>query len=87
VPQSPGLLVVSTHVPLQSMEADPEQPVAHEYVLPDAAQTGAVLGQTVPQAPQLTVFVMSVSHPSPGSPGQWSHPGAHDDAGKMHLPD
>jgi hypothetical protein len=70
VAQLLGSVAVSTHVPPQSDGVEPEQPVTHEYVLPEPEQTGAEAGQTVPQAPQLDGFEMSVSQPRSGLAAQ-----------------
>ena len=78
--------IVSTHDPLQSVGIEAGQPVAHANVLPDPAQTGLVLGHAMPQAPQLSVFEMSVSQPSSGFIVQWVQGAAHAETANPHFP-
>ncbi len=83
--QLAGLSVVLTHVvPLQSVGAEPEQPLTH--VVPLHTGTPAPALQTVPHAPQLGDTVMFVSHPSSGLPVQCAQPGAQSAFVKLHTP-
>jgi hypothetical protein len=63
--------VVSTQVPLHSVGAEPGQPVAQAYVVPEPEHTGLDAGHFMPQEPQLSVFEMSTSQPSSGFVEQW----------------
>jgi hypothetical protein len=59
-----GSLVVSTHVPPQSVGALGGQVATHEYAPLTAAHTGAVAPHTLPQLPQLETLVPSTQPPS-----------------------
>jgi hypothetical protein len=62
--QSLGLLVVLTHVPLQSVGALGGQIATHEYAPLTWAHTGAPAPHDLPQLPQLDTVVPSTQPPS-----------------------
>jgi len=80
--QSLALLVVSTHVPLQSVGVAVGQP--ETQVPPE--QTGSFVGHALVHEPQVAGLVMSVSQPSSGFESHWAQPAAHAEAGKTHCP-
>jgi hypothetical protein len=80
--QSLALLVVSTHVPLQSVGVAVGQPETH---MPEA-HWGSFVGHALLHEPQVAGCVMSVSQPFEGLPSQSAQPTAHADAGKLQAP-
>jgi hypothetical protein len=85
VPQFVALVLVSTQVPVHKDEV-PVQPVAHAYVLPEAAHTGVFAGHDVVQPPQVWALERSVSQPSSGLVLQCAYGWAHEAGGTEHLP-
>jgi hypothetical protein len=63
-----GSVVVSTHVEPHSVGVFAVQPEAHEYELPEPAQSGVAPLHVTPHIPQLLVVSMGVSHPWSGPP-------------------
>jgi hypothetical protein len=85
VPQFVALMLVSTHVPLHNID-EPVQPVAHAYVLPEAAHTGMPGGHVMVHPPHVWTLVRSVSQPSSGLLLQCAQRLAHELGGNEQLP-
>jgi hypothetical protein len=86
MPQLVALMVVSTQLPSLHRDAAPEQPVAHAYVLPEAAQTGILVGHELVQPPHVLTLERSVSQPSSALLVQCPYGWAHEVVGTTHLP-
>jgi hypothetical protein len=63
VPQLFTSLCVSVHAPEHRVDADDGQPLTHEYVPPDPAQTGVLPPQALPHVPQFCAVVSCTQDP------------------------